>query len=137
MRAYVIRRQGRDTFDMLIRRGPFETATTYPEDPLRLPGDPNEPGGGDRFAARHEVRFNSCRPLIDAGNSEFLTAYGTVLHEVGHVYGIGRMFGASEDDPDHPTIGGATTNYISEADCSPHPFDIMAMYALYQTEKPQ
>ena len=24
-------------------------------------------------------------------------------------------------------------NYYGEPDCSPHPFDVLAMYALYQT----
>ncbi len=40
----------------------------------------------------------------------------------------------------HPTIPDSVLNYdkyvrggIEEADCSPHPFDIMIIYALYQT----
>ena len=46
----------------------------------------------------------------------------------------------------HPTIPGSSVNYdwvniygydrvqtYYEPDCSPHPFDIMAIYALYQT----
>ena len=36
----------------------------------------------------------------------------------------------------HPTIRGAVMNYDkdgSESDCSPHPMDIMAIQALYQT----
>ena len=40
----------------------------------------------------------------------------------------------------HPSIPGAVMNYdtlipsvANEPDCSPHPFDILAMYALYQT----
>ena len=47
----------------------------------------------------------------------------------------------------HPTIPGSSLNYeginlrtpgarlilLDEPDCAPHPFDIMAMFALYQT----
>ena len=38
----------------------------------------------------------------------------------------------------HPTVPGSVMNYddqvgISEGDCYPHPLDVMAIYALYQT----
>ena len=37
----------------------------------------------------------------------------------------------------HPTIPDSVMNYVNftrtEPDCSPHPFDIMIIYALYQT----
>ncbi len=43
----------------------------------------------------------------------------------------------------HPTIPDAVVNYNSEVsqvttepDCSPHPFDVMAIHALYQTVTP-
>ena len=41
----------------------------------------------------------------------------------------------------HPTIPDAVMNYdretkANEPDCSPHPFDIMALYGLYQVDYP-
>ena len=32
----------------------------------------------------------------------------------------------------HPSIADSVMNYDREHDCSPHPFDILAIYALYQ-----
>ena len=32
----------------------------------------------------------------------------------------------------HPTILDSVMNYEVEPDCSPYPFDIVAIYALYQ-----
>ena len=46
------------------------------------------------------------------------------MHEAGHSLDIAG---------DHPTVAGSAMNQLSEPDCSPHPFDIMAIYALYQT----
>ena len=76
--------------------------------------------------------------------------YVTALHEVGHA--LGTSGAAAVDlvqliwDEDaqtkraHPSIPDAVMNYdslisevLDEPDCSPHPFDIMAIYALYQT----
>ncbi len=54
----------------------------------------------------------------------------------------------TDDVVHHPAINGSVMNYerknlkkagagsrilSQESDCSPHPFDIMAIYALYQT----
>ena len=36
----------------------------------------------------------------------------------------------------HPLITDTVMNYIGEPDCSPHPFDIMAIHALYQPLNP-
>ena len=38
----------------------------------------------------------------------------------------------------HPTVADSVMNYnsetgVSEPDCSPHPFDVLAIYAAYQT----
>ena len=40
----------------------------------------------------------------------------------------------------HPRTPGSVLNYdvttnVNEPDCSPHPLDIMAIYALYQTDR--
>ena len=67
--------------------------------------------------------------------------------EIGHALGLSNAGEASKyiseysDDEiyviSHPTIPDSVMSYygrtgISEPDCSPHPFDIMAIYALYQ-----
>ena len=38
-----------------------------------------------------------------------------------------------EVDENYGRGGLATNQYHREPDCSPHPFDILALYALYQT----
>ena len=72
--------------------------------------------------------------------------YDTLVHEAGHAIGIGdgRTSGYSRH---HPTIPLSTVNYDDvvaaivgykpiEYNCSPYPFDILAIYALYQTSVP-
>ena len=88
------------------------------------------------------IQFNTCagEPRDD---------YELVLHEVGHALGISGYMTISLLSEDgryvmaHPTITDSLMNYddkafmphIDEPDCSPHPFDIMAIYALYQGVK--
>ena len=67
----------------------------------------------------------------------------TMVHEVGHELGLfgfswsGSLTSGGLEEMSHPTISDSVMNYweygITEPDCSPHPFDIMAFYALYQT----
>ena len=86
--------------------------------------------------------------------------YKTIVHEVGHTLGLsGYQLSEVLEDlatnkeeasyvMSHPTIPDSTMNYDSrvrrnqisgmirhEPDCSPHPFDLMALHALYQTVK--
>ena len=125
-RAYVTKLPDADRYDMFIRRGAFEqgpprddgTGPKYPQDLLRLPGD------GDEVAESGEVPFGSCQGLASREEDIHYTAYGTLVHEAGHVLGIAG----------HPSIEGSVMNGESEPDCSPHPLDIMAIYALYQVE---
>ncbi len=65
----------------------------------------------------------------------------TLVHEAGHALGI-RAASENAADPDfqdHPSIADSIMNYnqklmlFDEKDCSPHPLDIMAIYAIYQT----
>ena len=81
------------------------------------------------------ISFNKC-----TGNS---AAYELVLHEAGHALGLSG-FSIYELDKGndyrmaHPTIPDSVLNYdnklsITEPDCSPYPFDIMAIHALYQS----
>ena len=72
-----------------------------------------------------------------------------MAHEVGHALGLSNAaapldYWTSLSDRQgyaisHPTISDSVLNYdkyvrggIEEADCSPYPFDVMAIYALYQ-----
>ena len=79
-------------------------------DALMLPGD---------FA------FDSCPA---PGNS----AYETFVHEAGHALGIG----IGSDHPHPNGIIPSTMNYnFNEPDCSPHPLDVLALYAIYQASE--
>ena len=92
-----------------------------------------------------DAPFNTCA-------SPHLGAYEVLIHEGGHVLGI--RDGSIDDTVwtdaviHHPTIGGSVMSYEDinvkkvgaglrslpfDPDCSPHPFDIMTIYALYQT----
>ena len=92
------------------------------------------------------VTFNTCADSFGAPSPDFgYDAYSLSVHEAGHALGL------SWNSPlavlDHPTIADSAMNYdqaawvvdrlsvsnLLEPDCSPHPFDVMAMYALYQT----
>ena len=77
-----------------------------------------------------------------------------MVHEAGHALGISgfrRLALTSKRqsyEMSHPTVYDSVMNYDNELwanrasngvvirdepDCSPHPFDIMAIFALYQT----
>ena len=88
------------------------------------------PKGGD-------ASFNMCahHNVMDADD-----AYLTVVHEGGHVIGIG---GATDRDPMdpkesehnvHPNIRllNSIVNKRDMAGCTPNPLDIMAIFAIYQ-----
>ena len=121
---------------------------------------PNIPGT-DMTLSPDDVRFNTCQPrVMNRDPDSTFYAYTLMLHEAGHLTGLS---GLNEDviDTDntrahfemsHPTLPESVLNYDSqvphfwsngiagsgtrvgwEPDCSPHPFDIMALYALYQT----
>ena len=106
-------------------------------------------------------KFNHCQPTpsfrdVDNRRDEYF-AYKIALHEAGHALGTSGVFDAKGLVDDllsgsvdfskdyvyrgaHPSIPGAVMNYndkftpaLDEHDCSPHPFDIMAIFALYQT----
>ena len=77
--------------------------------------------GGDK------IEFNTC-PDYPSGrkSADYNRPYSTFVHEAGHALGIGH--------PDKFTFRDSIVNYIfNEPDCSPHPFDILAIYALYQS----
>ena len=88
------------------------------------------------------VSFNTCV----TANSEF---YADLIHEAGHALGIGGLPEENAYIKNHPPLVDSVVNYneesevllnvvggkanLREPDCSPHPLDIMAIYALYQT----
>ena len=110
-------------------------------DSLGVPG--GDSGHAD-WPDRGDVVFNSC-----PDPSQSVHAYATLIHEAGHVLGITSAADRDPNVPDytdgHPNIADSVMNYdwkirerymnpsFSEPDCSPHPFDIMAIYAIYQT----
>ena len=109
---------GRVTSDIFIRRSHYEQGSASS---LASPAD--------------TPRFNTCRN----STGDQSRAYSDFLHEVGHALGIGggsRVDANSPrkwDYPGHPKIDDSVMNYnFGEPDCSPHLFDIMAIYALYK-----
>ncbi len=68
--------------------------------------------------------------------------YETMVHEAGHTLGpsvftlVYQVIPQGRCVASHPTIGDSVMNYWNytaiEPDCSPHPFDIMALHALYR-----
>ena len=102
------------TADIKLRR------SIYQNDPLTFPGS-------DLIANKDDIAFNSCRTTTGA--------YSTLVHEAGHALGIAYGNSGLGQDRNHPTIPDeAAMSYLTRHDCSPHPFDIMAIYALYQTD---
>ncbi len=102
-------------------------------------------------AARPSAEVTRPQPGTD-GISSWRRAVGGALHEAGHALALSGLdysdlvfFGAQLYHGAHPTIPDAAMNYdndtdirypvgtgFSEPDCSPHPFDILVLSALYQ-----
>ena len=98
-----------------------------------------------------ETRFNTCiedgvpQSADNAASLEGYFAYATALHEAGHALGLSNiapdLVSTQSYRAAHPTIADAVMNHdgevgetsFSEPDCSPYPFDLMAIYALYQS----
>ena len=103
----------------------------------------------------NDVYFNACLPKSSDAKLDFeLDNYTLMAHEVGHALGLSNsaapldylsLTSAAGYVISHPTIPDSVMNYdwevpswayllaIDEPDCSPLPFDIMIIYALYQT----
>ena len=140
--------------DILFRKSAFEI------DDVNAPED--QPRILNVLEVPDSVVFNYCLTgnTIDRSLQHF--AYRTALHEAGHALGTsGAMIWEivlkdAQYRRAHPSIPDAVMNYDAkmaenynpnfvnsmgekvgkwlryEPDCSPHPFDILAIYALYQ-----
>ena len=111
--------------------------------------------GNERFpVGKHNiptwVRFNTCNDNDpgDYNPDEGYKVYTTALHEAGHALGLSdipldlfSLLYTYETSP--PTTPDSVMNYddrapgwvpspLNEPDCSPHPFDVMAIYVIYQ-----
>ena len=110
-----------ESTDIIVRRGAYDAGlwssleTGELSDDLRLPVT--------------DARFGTC---FNDGSDDWKSAYTDMVHEVGHLIGIAG----------HPGFSDTVMNYDNllsdkrrqkEPDCTPHPIDIMAVYALYQT----
>lgn len=100
----------------------------------------------------HTIKFNTC--MDSMGTRGAHREYVLALHEIGHALGLSGFdysdFLRTQEQPPHaahPTIPTTVMNYneetrtewfnwwnnaYNESDCSPHPFDILALYSLYQ-----
>ncbi len=95
-----------ETTDVFIRRSHFDSPSLTMPDRLDLRGS--------------EVMFNRCTDPDGV--------YGTLVHEAGHALGLGHST-LNNDSVMHEFL--SNLNYGVR--CSPHPFDIMMFFALYQT----
>ena len=133
-------REGSWRSDIIVRRSLFE------DDRLLMP--------------KSNARFNTC-PRTQPGHGYgsatdgVYKAFTIMVHEVGHALGIRGGPGIVWTNRGHPQVPDSVMNYdhvavskdperpplsradfdgsFSEPDCTPHPLDVMAIYALYQT----
>ncbi len=107
----------------------------------------------DTYIVPDRVDFNTCKQVVGVPGS--LAAFELAVHEAGHALGMSQFsFDLLESLTEtrrirqaHPTIPDSVMNYdnssgeiayrlpanFNEPDCSPHPFDVMAIFALYQS----
>ena len=107
--------------DIIVRRGAYDAGLWSSRETGELSDDLSLP--------LTDARFGTCFNDI---SDDWKSAYTDMVHEVGHLIGIAG----------HPGFSDTVMNYDNvlpderrqkEPDCSPHPIDIMAVYALYQT----
>ena len=111
------------------------------------PGRDLDIPGSNTSVSLRDTRFNVCYEATT--DDDDFDNYELMVHEVGHALGLSNFdylefFSSSVA---HPSIPDAVMNYDwksprnidssglwirDEPDCSPHPFDIMAIEALYQ-----
>ena len=88
---------------------------------------PDEMPGGDDVVDRMDTIRNTCDDKIQH------SGYNLLLHEAGHAIGIGGFFARTQEDS-HPTFRPLVMyGYGPSKECSPTPFDVLGIYALYQS----
>ena len=105
-----------------------------------MKGDRSREDGNDHLHSHNDVKFNNCLPA--SSDPYHYLIYQTMVHQAGHTLGLSAFTLAYQITPygqyvsSHPTIGDSVMNLwnytVTEPDCSPHPFDIMALHALYR-----
>ena len=106
----------------------------------------------DRFHVPASTPLSLCRPEIaNPGVNGDYGLFILTLHEIGHALGLSNAASPGHyvlnfadpniDNISHPTIPVSIMSKpkdarIDGAACSPHPFDVMAIYALYQNLPP-
>ena len=91
-----------------------------------------------------DVRFNTCfKPGSAKRSDNDFRNYWLMVHEAGHALGLSEFshLGPISWKVAHPMVLDSAMNYdretkVPEPDCSPHPLDIMAIFALYRTLDP-
>ena len=101
------------------------------------------PPGHDDSPSRDDTQFNTCKDNSSGPMSSTTGTYVTLVHEAGHALGLSGydftlLVPLTGYEMAHATIPDSVMNYqsetnIPEPDCFPHPFDIMAIKALYQS----
>ena len=99
---------------------------------VRLPEDRGQLSDGTENAVvTSTVKFNTCGGTSFGVGGNLV--YEDLIHESGHALGLRGSSGKSYS-AHHPSSSETVMNYKhDEPDCSPHPSDILAIYALYQT----
>ena len=102
--------------------------------------------GTDSIWHEEDVQFNYCTDSAFITPSEPMAAdkpgnvYATLIHEMGHALGLHHGNTQHPQKPqsrNHPNSNIFQSlmrhKTINGQNCSPHPLDIMALYAIYQT----
>ena len=99
----------------------------------------------DIFINRVKYEMKTIGGVMNASDSDACvvdrnSAYGAFMHEVGHALGVGG--GSTVDDvggkweaTSHPEVSLKDSAVMISArpNCQPYPFDVLAIYALYQS----
>ena len=136
--------------DIVVRRGVYDKSDHLvswgrkaTDDPLLVPAS--------------NAKFNTCKSTAGSVSADDEgSAYASMVHEGGHALGIRGGSSNGWVQSGHPQVPDSVMNYdyiavaenpsmapeergdfdpdFRERDCGPHPLDLMAIYALYQTD---